>query len=98
MKPISPDEVKKIVPDFVIEAANLLIQKNWTGSTSTFTKKDLIVEIQRLAPDLSEAEIYKQLMLDIEPIYRDIGWEVTYDSPGYQQSYDAFFRFKKKKG
>ena len=32
----------------------------------------------------------------IEPLYREKGWNVEYDKPGYNEFYKARFIFKKK--
>ena len=36
--------------------------------------------------------------LNIEKIYEDAGWAVKYDKPAYNESYDAYFIFREKKG
>ncbi len=33
--------------------------------------------------------------LDVEDVYREAGWVVEYDKPGYCESYEATFTFKK---
>lgn len=35
--------------------------------------------------------------LDVEDVYRAAGWEVTYDKPGYNETYDATFTFRSAK-
>ena len=32
VKPISPNEVKHVIPDLIIEAVNKLIQEKWDGN------------------------------------------------------------------
>lgn len=39
----------------------------------------------------------KKEWLDIEPIFRDKGWDVKYDSPVYDENFDSRYEFKKKK-
>ena len=34
---------------------------------------------------------------DFEPIYEKAGWKVSYDGPGYNESYDGYYIFKKDK-
>jgi len=42
-------------------------------------------------------DIFEKNFLDFESVFRNVGWSVEYDKPGYCESYDAFFTFKKKK-
>jgi hypothetical protein len=39
------------------------------------------------------AKIFSHHWLDVEPLYRDQGWSVEFDKPGYNESYDGFFTF-----
>jgi hypothetical protein len=39
------------------------------------------------------AKIFSRHWLDVEPLYRDQGWSVEFDKPGYNESYDGFFTF-----
>ncbi len=45
---------------------------------------------------MSSSEIYERHLLDVEPSYRAEGWEVEYDKPGYNETYEATFTFRKK--
>ena len=35
--------------------------------------------------------------MDFEALYRESGWKVSYDSPAYDENYDAYFTFEPKK-
>ena len=106
MKPITPDEVvdKKAqqLPDFVIESFNELIAKHWNGQSACFKKEDVV----RLIADKATTEwggihnervtrLYTERCLDVEDIYRAVGWVVKYDSPGCNETYPATFEFSK---
>lgn len=97
--PISPNEVveakKNRLPDFVIEAFNQLIAKNWTGRSSRVLVRDAVSEICRLNPSDGDFDPYKEGWLDVEPIYRGMGWTVEFDKPGYNESYEAYYLFSK---
>lgn len=41
--------------------------------------------------------IFDENWLDIELIYEQFGWKVKYDKPGWDEDYDPFFEFSKKK-
>jgi hypothetical protein len=99
-EPISPDQVcaakEKLLPPEVIEAFNELIAKRWNGSASTFSQNSVINLISTKL-DLENREIiFKEHLLDVEDIYRAKGWRVTYDKPGYNETYPATFTFRKR--
>ena len=102
--PISPSDVivkkKEILPDFVIEAFNEIIAKNYSGGSSKFKQEEIITLIISKMPkdgDTSNRsfrnEIFDNRWLDIEDIYRKSGWRVVYDSPAYDETYPATFTF-----
>lgn len=97
-KPITPDEVasekSKVIPPVVIESFNHYIAKHWNGTRSKFKQKHVVSLIEE---SYDGNEKVDKEWLDIEPIYEDVGWEVSYDKPSYCESYDATFEFKKKK-
>ena len=43
---------------------------------------------------LTKAKIFSEGYLNVEEVYREQGWVVSYDKPGYNESYDANFKFK----
>jgi hypothetical protein len=45
---------------------------------------------------LCAQDVVNRGWLDVEPVYRNAGWHVEYDKPGYNEDYEAFFIFKKK--
>lgn len=97
-KPVKPSEVANLksnmMPDAVLEAFNELIAENYGKSSATVYTKDAVARM--VAKGLNEKEIFKKGWLDVEDIYRKAGWTVTYDSPGWDESYDAHFVFKGK--
>lgn len=97
-KPIRPDEVvnlkKTTIPDEVIDAFNELIARNFDGNSSTFRLSTVIELI--VSKGLISKEIHSNHWLDVEPVYREEGWLVEYDGPGYNESYPATFTFKVK--
>ena len=105
VEPIRPCDVKLIIPDFIIEAVNGLIQQNWTGEQAKVTQNEIlnIVSVREKDPDLdiddkpTRDEVFSHHWLDIEDLYRAKGWDVKYDQPAYYETYDAYFVFKPKK-
>jgi hypothetical protein len=94
-KPISPDEVVKTLPDEVIISFNELISEKLVRGTAQFTQKEAIARILTKM-DTTRQEIFNKGWLDIEDVYNAVGWKVAYDSPAYDESYEAHFTFRKK--
>lgn len=104
VKPISPSDVvvkkKEILPDFVIEAFNEVIAKNYSGGSSKFKQEEVITLIMSKMPqdgDISNRsfrhEIFENRWLDVEDIYKKAGWRVVYDKPAYNETYPPTFTF-----
>lgn len=97
VQPIRPDQVTEAklhqVPDVVLEVFNDLIAERGAGKSVFKVYQDEIVA--RLeARDLKRRDIFASHWLDVEPIYRDAGWKVTYDKPGYNETGRAYFEFR----
>lgn len=98
--PLSPTFATKELPDFVIDAVNAQIKKNYKFGPFRMLQKDLIKEIMNLAPEelnLKRQQIFDEGYLEIESVYNKAGWVVTYDGPGYNESYEPVFIFAPKK-
>lgn len=102
--PITPEEVVEskivILPKEVIVAFNLLIAERWDGYQSVVNQKEVVAAILSQFDEDKKAQIEKDIYskhwLDVEPIYRKVGWDVEYDKPGYGDTYSAHYLFKKK--
>lgn len=104
--PITPAEARsrkaESIPPEVFAAFNKLIVHflSPTGS-ATFTQESVIEQI--LAGTFPEnyaarrQELFDLGHLDVEDVYRDAGWKVTYDKPGYNETYSATFTFEKRR-
>ncbi len=107
MKPITPDEVvsakRDSFPHEVLEAFNEMIASEWNGTSSYFKTKDVTALIlskmstTEWPERVTESKLFNNHWLDVEDIYRKVGWEVTYDNPGYNETYDASFKFSKSR-
>ena len=100
VKPIQPIEAeenrKSKIPDWVLKAFNSVIQRNLRNGTSRFLQKEVVDELILESKDeVTVDEMFKKGYLDVEDIYRDAGWKVEYDKPGYNESYSASFTFRK---
>jgi hypothetical protein len=103
-KPIRPTEIvqkkQEAIPSEVIDVFNEFIAERWNGHSSKFRQKDIVpVIVKRLNQNILEnytsEDLFRRHWMDVEDIYRKAGWEVKYDKPGYCESYDATFEFRK---
>jgi hypothetical protein len=90
IEPIKPNDVQKKIPDFVVQCFNELIEEHWNGTSSEFTLKAVLQKLK------AEMVYVPKEYLDVEPIYEKVGWKVKFDKPGYDESYDAFYKFTKR--
>jgi hypothetical protein len=84
VKPITPDSVvekkEQIMPDFVIEAFNTIIAKNYSSGYARFDKDEAIEAIIKASGnEATRSRIFDEKWLDVEDIYRQAGWKVSYD-------------------
>jgi hypothetical protein len=96
-KALSPSEADELrsqgysIPQQVLEAVNDLIV---TKPSNCFTLKiSAVKEAIANKMGIPQVEIEAH-WLDFEPVYRDAGWTVYYDRPGYNESYEGFYQFK----
>ena len=106
-KPLSPTKLLKNVkiPDKMILAANELLVENMGNSGRlTFTYMELKARYRMLVAGATSTEgernnvKVKTQWLDIEDTFRQAGWHVKCDSPGFNESYDGYFIFEKPQG
>lgn len=90
-------EKQKHIPEFVFDAFNELIATGFNGRSARVEQKDVIERIQFYAGygEIDRQEIFDKGYLNIEDIYREAGWKVEYDKPGYNETYGAYWIFKK---
>jgi len=65
------------------------------NGSATLYQKEILGEVRNLH-NISSAKIFENGWLDVEPIYREVGWNVEYDKPGYNETYEASFKFTRK--
>jgi hypothetical protein len=99
VKPFTPAEaqaaVADVIPGFVVKAVNtLLAQKVGIGlyPAVRFTRSEVEAAI-RMAGRIDGGSIDPN-WLNFESMYREQGWKVEYDKPGYNETYEAFWVFK----
>ena len=94
-RPILPKEVvskkSQLLPSVVFDVFNELITENWDGKESRFTISDVYACFEKY-----KVESIKPTWLDVEPTYREAGWVVAFDKPGYNESYSGTYMFRKR--
>lgn len=93
--PISADEVskkKKIeIPDTVYDVVNSLIIKTWSRGSAKVYLDDVYSELRKLGMDTQE--VFNNGWLNFEEAYRDAGWAVSFESPGFNEQGSAGWMF-----
>ena len=108
-EPIKPENVAAFklrhIPNEVIDAVNELISLKYVCNSDDIRiyQKDIIeVAKSKMYPATDNIDsgsgYFDYNWLNIEKIYEDAGWAVKYDKPAYNESYDAYFIFREKKG
>lgn len=91
------DLKNNMLPAYVFDAFNEMIAKNLTtGHRAQFKQKDVIsLIVGKSNGDVDRDGVFSRRMLDVNSHYRQAGWKIDHDQPGYNESYDAFFIFDK---
>ena len=109
IKPFSPEEAKNAkasaLPKELLQAVNELLTERYKDHGGIIIKlKDIkerckkILGIDEMFSGVDPMDSWPDGIWDIEPVYRLAGWKVSWDGPGYNESYDGYFEFSRKKG
>lgn len=97
VSPIRPDEVasqkQNEFPDWAIEVWNRLIAMAWSSGRAVVKQGDAVSALREANQGIDPIHDF----LEVEDIYRQAGWDVEYDKPGFNESYPATFTFAKPK-
>ena len=101
VEPINPKDVvaekQKTLPDQVVEAFNELIAENWRSRSSIVKQKDAVRRIKlKMGLEALNDALWDDNWLNIEEVYRKVGWKVFYDKPAYNETYEPTFEFSKE--
>lgn len=100
MKPISPQDIaatkEAILPDDVIDEWNKIIAEQFSGGSAEIEQSEIVARIAKRMK-VPREHVFKRGWVDIEELYRKAGWRVEYDKPGYNETYEATFTFRKKR-
>lgn len=83
------------LPDFVYNIVNTLLEEKFDGEAARIVQDEIVARICA-SQGCKRQDVCDNGWLNFETAYRNAGWSVTYDSPGYNESYPAFFYFMPK--
>ena len=93
--PITPQEIENSrrveIPDAVIECFNAEIARNYSEGSSVVMRDRMEELIVRALP----GQNFDVDWLNIESLYDEAGWKVTYSRPLYED-FEPFFAFTRK--
>lgn len=69
-----------------------MIVEQWDGTSAVLTERIIAIKIAKQL-DIKKDEVYDKHYLDFEDIYREKGWIVEYNKPGYNETYSATYEF-----
>lgn len=100
MKPITPKEAAtntlNSISPLMIQAVNECIITHLSNGVAAIEQSTIINRFNELSAEPFVFSKNRQ-WLDFEPLFEKAGWEVEYDKPAYNESYESKFTFKSKK-
>lgn len=99
VSPITPSGILEAkaaaIPDFIIEAFNeqISVDASPDGKYAVITQSDVISRIIKKNPAFTIKKLFDEKLLDVESIFRSFGWKVFHDKPGYNENYEATWKF-----
>lgn len=108
IRPITPKQARETprdIPDFVIEIVNEHL-KGFDGGMITIRQNKLVEEIVErmstmtappLDPDECRRTVFENRYLDFETHFIKAGWKVTFDKPGFNETYESTWEFSAKR-
>lgn len=105
IKPFSPADVKRLAsdtlafPEEVIQVVNgILTEEGRSGNYIVVYQDKVLDRLDQLFAEkgkmFDREEAFDRHWLDFEEVYRSQGWKVTYDKPGYCESYEPRWVFE----
>jgi hypothetical protein len=95
--PIRPADVLAVkqrqLPKEVFEAFNELVAESFSNGSAVVRQNDVIKRILSKMPGVTRERVFNDGWLNVEDAYRNQGWNVDHDRPGYNEMYEATFTF-----
>lgn len=95
IEPIRPEDVDRpVIQPGVIDAFNELIRENWDSGVAVIPLRDVHARV-RAKLGVPAGNGIDRRWLNVEDAFRAVGWDVEYESPGWDESYMAHYTFRK---
>ncbi len=98
MGPIKPEDLdllkEESIPEWVFELFNNAIVKDWDGKESVVKQWQIVRDMVASGKCL-ENDIFDKGYLDVESVYRKVGWNVVYKKADYFDRNSSSFLFSK---
>lgn len=98
-KPVRPEDIADAktvqIPAAVFDAFNAEIALRYDNGWAK-VKQAAVVE-RLVNGGMQRSEIFSAGWLNVEEAYRGVGWDVWYEKPGFNESGDSFFEFRKRR-
>ena len=82
------------LPPAVFEVFNEAIAQAWTGERAV-VYQGRAADAVAAKLGVSRGDVFALRYLDVEDAYRAEGWVVEYDKPGYNETYEPSFTFRR---
>lgn len=86
---------QRSIPGVVVLVVNDLIVESLRGGQAVVKQEDILARLEAQS-HLKRGEALSKGWLDFEEIYQTAGWDVSYDKPGFNESYEPSFTFTKR--
>jgi hypothetical protein len=74
----------------------LLKEEYVPGKKVVLLQKTIVKKAKSICKELTEKKIFDKHWMDFEPIFREAGWKVSYDSSAWCETYfDEYYTFSK---
>jgi len=101
VEPIKPKDIINNLTDIIhpaiIKAVNELLKEKYRGSSVSIKQKEIVSKALSICSEITRNEIFEKNWMDFESVFRKAGWDVRYNSPDRDESFDEYFTFSAKK-
>lgn len=98
MNPISPNDDRlstNRIPDTIIDVFNQLIIEKWNGKQAFITQDTVVHRIMKVEPCFDRQDIFDKGWMDVEPIFKEVGWKVEYNKQCIGDNFKSHYIFRR---
>lgn len=91
------ESVEYVIHPAIIQAVNELLKEEYvSGKSVVLLQKTIVKKAKSICKELTEKKIFDKHWMDFEPIFRQAGWKVSYESSAWCETYfDEYYKFSK---